>query len=107
MKTKIKGDGNYLLISEIAQKVNGTIARGDGKYPVYGMTAVGSAKDFELCMVTNSEEACLANSYDVPVVVTDVEHALCLKDDTIIIVVSDIKEASSILMDAFTKLSEN
>lgn len=104
---KIKGDGNYLLISEIAQKVSGTIARGDGKYPIYGLCAVTNTNDFYLCVVEDGDDATVANSYDAPAVVTDVEHALCLKDDTIIIVVSDIKEASGILMDAFTELSDN
>lgn len=95
-----------LLLSQVSEKICGTIAKGDPNYPLYGLTAIGSAKDFELCVVSSFDDAVAFNQSDAEAVVTDVEHIFQIREDAQIIVVSDVREAGKILMKEFSAWAE-
>lgn len=95
-----------ITLEQIAQKIYGTITCGDQNYVVHGLTAIGSAKDNEICIISNSYELNHLTK-DVKAVVAQVELNAYLHRAKVpnIIVVRDITIVQHYLMDEFTKLN--
>lgn len=95
-----------MTLEQLAQKINGTITCGNRNYLVNGLTAIGSAKDNEICIISNGYELNRLTK-DVKAVVAQVELNPYLHRAKVpnIIVVRDIKTAENDLMDEFTELN--
>lgn len=95
-----------MTLEQLAQKINGTIACGNQNYVVNGLTAIGSAKDNEICIISNGYELSRLTK-DVKAVIAQVELNPCLHRAKVpnIIVVRDIEIVQQNLMDEFTKLN--
>lgn len=95
-----------LSLGQVTQLVKGFIRRGEKNYVIDGLTAIGSAKDNEICIASNC--------YDVHRLTKDVKVVLvpfCLEGYLVrtkvpnIIIVDDIDKAGTILMEKFSELN--
>ncbi len=100
----LESEYKYITLREAVGKVDGRIMSGDGKYPLYGMTAIGSAKEFELCVAATKDDVDKLWKSDADAVLSSYDLADKLPPYLNIIVVDDVKKASDILMDAFRNL---
>lgn len=89
------------LLTEIAEKIGGTVVCGDKKYPVYELSPLDMAAEFDLCIIRTDDEALASLNSDADAFVTDPEHVLMLKDGAHVVVTDDLELASSILTDLF------
>ena len=93
-------------LEQIAQIANGTIRCGEKNYVIYGITAIGSAKDNEICVISNSYELKRLTK-DVKAVVTQAALSPYLQRAKVpnVVVVNDIEVAEHNLMVEFTRLN--
>lgn len=89
------------LLADIAEKVGGIVVYGDKKYPVYELSPLNMAEEFDLCVIQTDEEALASLTSDADAFVTDPEHVLMLKEGSHVVVTNDVELASSILTDLF------
>lgn len=90
------------MLSEVAQKIGGTVVSGDKKYPVYDFSPLGMAEEFDLCLVRTDEDALASVNSDAEAFVASAEHVLMLKNEAHIIVTDDVELASKILAEMFS-----
>ncbi len=95
-----------LSLSQVTQMVGGFIRRGAKTYVINGMTAIGSAKDNEICILSNSHDVhSLTRDVKAVVALYSLEgYLVCTKVPNIVIV-DDIDKASAILMQKFSELN--
>lgn len=95
-----------LSLSQVTQMVGGFIRRGEKNYVINGMTAIGSAKDNEICIASNCYDVhCLTKDVKVAMVPFSLEGYLVRTKVPNIIIVDDIEKASTILMKKISELN--
>lgn len=94
----------YLTMQEAAEKIGGSVLWGDKNYPLYGMTAIGSAKDFELCVASTDEAVSEVLASDAEAVLTDADHVSLLPESMNVLVADDVPLAADILANCFRNL---
>lgn len=95
-----------LSLSQVTQMVGGFIRRGEKNYVIDGLTAIGSAKDNEICIASNCHDVHrLTQDVKVVLVPFCLEGYLVRTKVPNIVIVDDIEKASTILMKSFSELN--
>lgn len=92
-------------LKELAQFLGSPQIIGNENYRVEGLTAITSAKDNEICIVTDLEDLCDLKNYsrDIKAAVVVEKLVKNLPEDINYIIVTDAAAAGELLMQLFSK----